>query len=700
MGVVHLAKTSLLVPRSQLDQAARELAKFGWFHAELQHGVRADAHVGDLAQRAYKLSVDLNELIQALAIPLEPGLLDVVFKGAAIAKARVTAHDWADLIQQVDQEAKVLVEGGRGLIDERKTLEKELQDARALRSALELIAGVAIDLSILQRLRRFSITFAIASAKDVREVRGSLPDHYVLDAPLTKTESAVLIAGSAREADRVEKVLRSFEVKPFAIPEPLPQNPREAFEVLTANIERMHERHMKVTGELSAWSDAHAGELLQLREAAQTAAAVLDQLKRAGELQRVARLDGYLPADQVAEFQQRCGRQWLCFVEPVRAGPAHGHEPHVEGAPALLANGRVSRAFETITLTQGPPSYGEADPTPFISVLFPIFFGIMFADLGHGLVLLAFGLLLLRRRIESLRRWGLMIALWGAAAAVVGTLVGEFFGFEIAHLPGLEALGGLTVVHFVARPEVPGEAGIPGIALAALKFMLKISVNLGILHLTMGLVLSLFNAFRRGERVAALVERLPLLGMYLGLVLVMFAFQSAGRQLANLFTSTDATALFFFFPGPTVAVTAVVGVGVLVAFLAVFVAGTSLAVKMGKLPGEGFGLTLMNTAVEGIFERIPGFLSNTISYMRLAILLTVHAALLIALNLFFAHPLYVAVPMVILLNLLVIIMEALIVFIQTLRLHLYEWFTKFYEGSGRLFQRLVPPTRHVEIAFD
>jgi V/A-type H+/Na+-transporting ATPase subunit I len=120
----------------------------------------------------------------------------------------------------------------------------------------------------------------------------------------------------------------------------------------------------------------------------------------------------------------------------------------------------------------------------------------------------------------------------------------------------------------------------------------------------------------------------------------------------------------------------------------VLLLGKAAAIKAGKMKGT-VGEALFNGGLE-VFERISQFLSNTISYVRLAVMLLVHAALLLIINLMqpWANPVYI-IPWVIF-NLLILAFEAFIVYVQDLRLHLYEFFTKFFVGTGVPFRKILP----------
>ena len=135
---------------------------------------------------------------------------------------------------------------------------------------------------------------------------------------------------------------------------------------------------------------------------------------------------------------------------------------------------------------------------------------------------------------------------------------------------------------------------------------------------------------------------------------------------------------------------------VLVVSMIVLFCGRAVAIKLGKLHGESFGAALANGGLE-VFERISQFLSNTISYVRLAIMLLVHAVLLLIVNLYFplTNPVMI-VPWVVL-NCLIIAFEAFVVYVQDLRLHIYEFFTKFYRGTGSPFRKILPERARIDI---
>ncbi len=101
--------------------------------------------------------------------------------------------------------------------------------------------------------------------------------------------------------------------------------------------------------------------------------------------------------------------------------------------PTKIHNHSFAKPFEIITSLYGIPHYDEVDPTPLMAITFPLLFGFMFGDAGHGLVLLSIGLTLgfLIKKNQGIRSFGWILAACGIGAIFAGILFGEFFGKNI-----------------------------------------------------------------------------------------------------------------------------------------------------------------------------------------------------------------------------------------------------------------------------
>ncbi len=679
-------KATLVVPRSELPKAVTDLSEFDMFHVSEEHGSPSDPHLADLALRSYKLFIDLDEILRELNVHGEAGLIQTLMKGPQkIETKKFRAEDWADFVTQLEADAKPMIEEFKSIVSERSTLQKQIEENQAQNEAFAMLSRLSVDLDTMRSLRLFHLVFSVVSTKDLKEVGRSLPDTVFVSTPLTRDKSAVLMATPRAEGERVEKVLRSFDIRPFEILENLPQNPTEAYKAVSGELKRQIDRLQEVNDLLNTTLDKPSRTMLSLREGAKTANDVLTGIKKVGDLKRFAVVKGFFPADRRAEFEEMFGG-WILFTEDVEHG-GHESEEEAPSTPVIMKNVPFIRAFETITLNQGPPKYGELDPTPFITFTFPIFYGIMFGDFGHGVILTLFGLLLYRRGDGSMRRWGVMLTVAGLSAAAVGLMIGEIFGFAIGEIiPGL----GHPLLEVVERAH-----GVTSFNSEAITTVLQVSILIGIAHLTIGFGLAVFKAFKEKEYVEVYTDKLPTFVMYVFGIVFALAFIGAGTSFSGLLEKQDPIPLL----GLPVAQATAISLPIILLSVVALIAGKPVAILLKKAPKDSIGMSLMMGIVEFLI-RIVEFLANTVSYARLGILLLVHAALLMVLNRVVSLPLAVAVPMLIVFNILIMMLEGLIVYIQDLRLHLYEWFTKFYEGTGLLFRRMKPEPTYFEIEWE
>jgi V/A-type H+-transporting ATPase subunit I len=655
------------------------------FHVEEQNDSESDSQINDLSLRAHKIYIEFQEIIKDLEIKDNLGLIEILTKGYRIKKEKYTTRDWSHFIQKVESDSVPIIDEFKKIILEKSTLLKNLDDNQTQKEAFGMLENFSIDLNRIKSLRRFYLVFSLIPTKDIKEVKDSLPEEIILSTSLTNTQSALLIAAPKKEMERVDKILRTFEIRQFEIPDKLPQNPIEALDAVKKEIEhdilRLGELEKKIDNTLAESSQ----KILSLREGSKTAYDVLSRTKRTGNLNRFATIIGYVPARNLNTFSKDFGH-YITFIEDIET---HGYKKSEAGAssPTLMKNLPFIRAFENITLNQGPPRRGEVDPTPFITLTFPIFYGIMFGDFGHGLILALFGLLLFFRGYGSIKQWGIMLTVAGIFAAIIGILIGEVFGFALGSLiPGLEH----PVLEIVERAH-----GITGFNTEAVTTILQISIIIGIIHLTIGFGLDVFKAFKEKDYVEGLTEKLPTFFMYIFGIMFALAFIGAGNSFSGLLTKENAIPLL----GLPVSQATLISLPIIFISIIVLIIGKPVAIIAGKIPKDSIAMSLVMGVVEFLI-RIVEFLANTMSYARLGILLLVHAALLMVLNRAIALPLAISIPMLIIFNILIMLLEGLIVYIQDLRLHLYEWFTKFYDGTGTIFKSIKPETIYLDIDWE
>ena len=237
------------------------------------------------------------------------------------------------------------------------------------------------------------------------------------------------------------KVLRSFNVHPIQIPSDLPQNPSSAYDMCQKTTKELEKKYAEITKKIEKLKVTILPKLLSLYESSKTAKDILEITRKPAGTKNFAIIQGYIPVSMENRFKALTDR-YISITEPVKIDRDSPNQ-----LPTLLVNNRYTKTFEVITETQGLPNYGEVDPTPIIAYVWPVFYGLMFGDLGHGLLLFGLGMFLRYRGIGNLKTWATLLAASGAAASIAGLGTGEMFGFHIDEIailaPIFEPLGPL-----------------------------------------------------------------------------------------------------------------------------------------------------------------------------------------------------------------------------------------------------------------
>jgi V/A-type H+-transporting ATPase subunit I len=379
------------------------------------------------------------------------------------------------------------------------------------------------------------------------------------------------------------------------------------------------------------------------------------------------RLEGFIPSSSVKSFRTEMGR-FLHSIEPVKSQSRD--DPYV---PSLLVNPRIISIFEDLTLQRGLPRYGQVDPTPILAFVFPLFFGIMFSDVGHGIALFALGLFLIYR--TAYRNWGELILVLGSSTTVFGFIRGSFFG--------------ITFVSPLARLIHLPPALAAGFTLSSIPLLLEVSIVVGTFHLGSGYAIAFLNQERSGNYLDAFLNRLPTVVLYASMIPLGFAVVGTGLNLGVLLTSMAPTPVFDDLLGVRIPVSATAR------FSLPVVAATLFFLVIGH-PIREYQSTrnlrrAADAAVSGLADALAKpfeFFINTISYIRLGVLL-ITTTLLGSLVAGLMSEGIVGVLAAAFVNVAVIGLEGVIVYIQDMRLQLYEWFSQFYSGNGTPFAGLI-----------
>ena len=678
---------TVILPRSETPEIVSRLTEFEWFHKIDSTSETVTPEVDDILLKAQQTFQEIDEVIKGLEIPREVGMLEILFKGTVFKKQNQELDELEKMVDEIAKKAPGIIDAPAKLLKQQEEYKKEISDYTTLKETLEVVKKLNIDLTGFGLMKQFYTNLFIVQTKDIDEIKRTLDNVTINQYPLnTKEESALMIIADVANLEKILKVMRSFNANPFSIPENVEQVPTKAYATAELKIKEFEEKHKKVTKEIAKMIAKIRQDILTLHERASVAKDVLELLRKPGGTKNFAVVQGYIPKKMEKKFKDTTGK-WMSIVEDVS-------DPELsKKRPTLFDNKIFVRTFEVITQSQGIPKKGEADPTPMIALMWPIFYGLMFADVGHGLLLMGLGLVFKLKGQGNLSRWGMLIAISGAAAAIAGVGTGEAFGFHINYFDpwkGLLEEGG--ALHSVSW--LVGVISVAELNFEQVIMILKVSLFLGIIHIVWAFILHIRKLAQDGHKTTMFTEAIPNVTLYGGIVVIMMCAIGSGYDVMNMYSKihTEPVPWVTVFLGDWAQVwiiTRIAGIIVIASIVVMMIGGLK---HIKAHPEEGGSPA--NVFMEVLLGKSVECLAHTISYARLGIMLLVHAALLLTVNNSYASLGGMESPGALALliggNIGIMMIEGLIVYIQSLRLHLYEFFTKWYDGGAQPFKQVVP----------
>ena len=358
---------------------------------------------------------------------------------------------------------------------------------------------------------------------------------------------------------------------------------------------------------------------------------------------------GWVPTEFAKQLKKR-----LCKHRSVTVEFSDAKDEIKKSPPVKLKNCFLARPFEFYTSMYGVPKYNEIDPSLFVAITYIIIFGIMFADVGQGICLTIVGILMYKIKKMAI---GKILAPCGISSAFFGLVFGSVFGFEHLLDPMYKALFGLE--------EKPIEVMSSEMATK----IILVAIGIGVFLLITAMFLNVYTSIRQKDYGRALFSTSGVAGIIFYSAIV---FGIAGQLLFALPVFNAPYIIFL----------------IVIPFILIFFA-EPLGGLVNKEP-DWKPESWKDYIVENIFESIEVLLSyvtNTMSFLRVGAFVLVHAGMMMVVFVLAETAGPIAYwPIVVVGNVIVMVLEALLVAIQVLRLEYYELFSRFYSGEGRPYE--------------
>ena len=385
------------------------------------------------------------------------------------------------------------------------------------------------------------------------------------------------------------------------------------------------------------------GKREALLEASDRAAIALrreEAKSRLVETDKAFLLEGWLPADRCTELDKTL-EPFTCAVETRE--PTEDEYPQV---PVQLKNNKLTRPLNMVTEMYSLPAYGTLDPNPLMAPFFILFYGIMMADMGYGLLMMIASVIISKKYRPKGTSGELfsLLGLCGISTFIMGELTGGFFGDFLTQLVAIVSPGTVFALPKLFDP------------LDDLTMILIGSMALGMVQIVTGMAISLIEKCKRKKFLDAFFEEITWWIVFIGIALL-----ALGKGAAVLYVGCALVLL-----GPIV-------------------------------QGKGWGRL---TGVFGsLYNHVTGYFGDILSYTRLMALMLAGSVIAQVFNMLAAMPGNVIAFIIISMlgNAMNFGLNLLGCYVHDLRLQCLEFFNKFYVDGGKPFRPMTLDTEYVDL---
>ena len=532
-------------------------------------------------------------------------------------------------------------------------------------------SNLKVSYSELEHLSFLSLRIGRIPENQYEDLKDRLEGSAVV-IKLGNDSSHVLVASSKKGRFALDAELKNHNFTELEVPADFKGVPESALKGLEEKKAEADAALEELITEKNNFAETHRAQLEHLLGSFTIAVQIEAITSRLESTELVYRINGWIPASETENYMKGLdelteGRIAIRAYEPFEVPSVMSGKEQV---PVKLKHGRFVKSFERMIFSYGSPIYGAIDPTPFVAVFFTILFGIMFGDFGQGMFFVLFGILMALNviKVGGWNKFAPIFMAIGISSSIMGLLTGEFFGTETVLEPFAEWVTGLF-----GQPRAPILKLMPSADPKSIYVMFGVfgvAVAIGFVINTCGLLLNIINNITRKRYAEAFLGKNGLAG-------------------AVFFWYVIALVLRIVLAKHAVAVYDIIII-IVALFFSAFAEPFERAANHEKpLFENGFGTYLISGAVE-LIEVVSGYLSNTVSFVRVGAFALSHAVLnftILTLTNMVGGPGSIGGIIVLIAgNALIIVLEGMIVAIQVIRLQYYEFFSKFFHETGREFK--------------
>lgn len=557
--------------------------------------------------------------------------------------------DFNPSFEELDSFAAATAEQIDALTDRKIEAESRLSEARRHLSTAEHFSGLDLEIQKVLKLKYTEARFGRLPKDSVEKLEAYKDNEYVDFIVCTedKTHCWGVYFVPQTQAAQVDDIFKGLYFEPTELVGEN-DNPEDIIKEYQEKIPLLEQQAEKAQEDFESYLDENEETIIRYLSKLEELYLYSGIRSKAMQHSNSFIIVGWIPTENKKKLQKKLKR-----IKSVELDFSDAKDEMDKNPPVKLKNCFFAKPFEFFTEMYGVPKYNEMDPTFFVAITYIIIFGIMFADLGQGFCLSIVGLLMWKLKKMPI---GKILFPCGISAMVFGTIFGSVFGFEELMTPVFRMLG------FKEKPfEVMASHNTNTIILGA--------IGIGVFLLIVAMFLNVYSSLKQKNYGRALFSTSGVAG-------IVFYASVVFGLLAEIFLGMHVMTLPY-----------ILGL-IVVPFILIFFSEplTDLVNGVKDWKPESWGGYIVEKLFESI-EVLLSYVTNTMSFLRVGAFVLVHAGMMLVVFVLaetvggFGYWVIVVIG-----NVLVMVLEALLVAIQVLRLEYYEMFSRFYSGEGRPFE--------------
>ncbi len=524
------------------------------------------------------------------------------------------------------------------IINKKEEILESIENSQQIIKSLLPMKDVDVQLQRLFNLEFIKFRFGKLPADSYKKLKMYLEDMEVFYISVSHERDYewIVYFVPAYFEEKIDSIFSSLYFERTRISDKVSGLPEQALEFLEGEIKKYELELEEVEKEFNCFKAEEEEEFLRVYYSLKYYYDSFNMRKYAAHTEESFYLTGWIPEKSIEIFNGGLDKEGS--ISYIIEDPEMVKRSR---APTELKNVNIFKPFESMIKVYGLPSYNEADPTVFVAITYLILFGMMFGDVGQGAVLAVLGWYLFA--IRGLDFGGVMISA-GASSAVFGWFYGSVFGYEGWIKPLI-----ISPIHNINT-------------------MLGASVVLGIVLISSAMIINIINGIKSKDAVRIIFDKNGIAGFvfYWSILIFILYFIREGRFIVS-------------------GIIAMLLLSIPLLFIAFKEPLENIIHKKKHILPEDKGSFFAEVAFE-MFDTVLGFVSNTVSFVRVSAFALNHVGLFMAVFILARMATGLGnIAVVVVGNILVIVLEGMIVGIQDLRLVYYELFSRFFSGDGRPF---------------